>query len=61
VLKLVARRSPREFFRKSEIVLLTAFSTSSSNATLPTTMRVAREALGIPREIAGSSFASAPP
>jgi DAACS family dicarboxylate/amino acid:cation (Na+ or H+) symporter len=53
VLRLVARRRPREFFRKAEIVLLTAFSTSSSNATLPTTMRVAREALGIPREIAG--------
>jgi DAACS family dicarboxylate/amino acid:cation (Na+ or H+) symporter len=53
VLRLVAHRRPREFFRKAEIVLLTAFSTSSSNATLPTTMRVAREALGIPREIAG--------
>jgi dicarboxylate/amino acid:cation (Na+ or H+) symporter, DAACS family len=53
VLRLVARRSPREFFRKAEIVLLTAFSTSSSNATLPTSMRVAREELGIPREIAG--------
>ena len=52
-LKLVARRSPREFFRKAEIVLLTAFSTSSSSATLPTSMRVAREELGIPREVAG--------
>jgi DAACS family dicarboxylate/amino acid:cation (Na+ or H+) symporter len=53
VLALVARRSPREFFRRSEIVLLTAFSTSSSNATLPTSMRVAREELGVPPEIAG--------
>jgi DAACS family dicarboxylate/amino acid:cation (Na+ or H+) symporter len=53
VLALVARRSPREFFRRSEIVILTAFSTSSSNATLPTTMRVAREGLGIPPEIGG--------
>jgi DAACS family dicarboxylate/amino acid:cation (Na+ or H+) symporter len=53
VLALVARRSPREFFRRSEIVLLTAFSTSSSNATLPTSMRVAREGLGVPPEIAG--------
>jgi DAACS family dicarboxylate/amino acid:cation (Na+ or H+) symporter len=52
-LALVARRSPREFFRRSEIVILTAFSTSSSNATLPTTIRVAREELGIPSEIAG--------
>lgn len=53
VLAFVARRSPREFFRRSEIVLLTAFSTSSSNATLPTSMRVAREGLGVPPEIAG--------
>ena len=53
ILRLVARRSPREFFRKAEVVLLTAFSTSSSNATLPTTMRVAQEELGLPREIAG--------
>ena len=53
VLKLVAGRRPGEFFRKAEIVMLTAFSTSSSNATLPTTMRVAQEDMGIPREIAG--------
>jgi DAACS family dicarboxylate/amino acid:cation (Na+ or H+) symporter len=53
ILALVARRSPREFFRKAEIVMLTAFSTSSSNATLPTSMRVGREDLGLPREIVG--------
>jgi DAACS family dicarboxylate/amino acid:cation (Na+ or H+) symporter len=53
ILKLAARRSPLEFFRKAEIVMLTAFSTSSSNATLPTTMRVGQESLGLPREIAG--------
>jgi DAACS family dicarboxylate/amino acid:cation (Na+ or H+) symporter len=52
-LKLVARRSPVEFFRKARLVMITAFSTSSSNGTLPTTMRVAQEELGIPREIAG--------
>lgn len=53
ILVLVARFSPRDFFAKCRIVMLTAFSTSSSNATLPTTMRVARESLGLPREIAG--------
>jgi dicarboxylate/amino acid:cation (Na+ or H+) symporter, DAACS family len=53
ILKFVAGRSPREFFRKAEVVMLTAFSTSSSNATLPTTMRVAQEELGVPREVAG--------
>jgi DAACS family dicarboxylate/amino acid:cation (Na+ or H+) symporter len=33
--------------------MLTAFSTSSSNATLPTTMRVGEEEVGLPREICG--------
>jgi DAACS family dicarboxylate/amino acid:cation (Na+ or H+) symporter len=53
ILKLVARRSPMEFFRKARIVMLTAFSTSSSNATLPTTLRVTEEDLGVPPQIAG--------
>jgi DAACS family dicarboxylate/amino acid:cation (Na+ or H+) symporter len=53
VLWLLARRSPREFFRKAAVVMLTAFSTSSSNATLPTTLRVTEEELGVPRQVAG--------
>lgn len=53
VLKFLAGRSPLEFFRKVRLVMITAFSTSSSNATLPTTMRVGQEQLGLPREIAG--------
>ena len=53
VLKLFSRWKPGEFFRKIRLVMITAFSTSSSNATLPTTMRVAQEEMGIPREIAG--------
>jgi DAACS family dicarboxylate/amino acid:cation (Na+ or H+) symporter len=53
ILKLVARSDPRDFFRKARIVMLTAFSTSSSSATLPTTLRVAQEDLGIPRGISG--------
>jgi dicarboxylate/amino acid:cation (Na+ or H+) symporter, DAACS family len=32
--------------------MVTAFSTSSSNATLPTALRVTEEKLGVPREIA---------
>ena len=51
VLALVARRSPLDFFRRTRVVMLTAFSTSSSNATLPTTMRVAEQELAVPREI----------
>lgn len=53
VIRLVAGRNPWEFFRKIRIVMLTAFSTSSSNATLPTTMEVAQEELGLSREVAG--------
>lgn len=53
VVKFAAGRKPWEFFRKIRIVMLTAFSTSSSNATLPTTMEVAQEELGLSREVAG--------
>lgn len=51
--KLLAGRSPRDFFRQIRLVLVTAFATSSSNATLPTTLRVAQDELGISREVAG--------
>jgi DAACS family dicarboxylate/amino acid:cation (Na+ or H+) symporter len=42
---------PLDFFRRIKTVMLTAFSTSSSNATLPTALRVAEEYLRVPREI----------
>jgi DAACS family dicarboxylate/amino acid:cation (Na+ or H+) symporter len=48
---LLSRISPLDFFRRVKTVMLTAFSTSSSNATLPTALRVAEENLGVPREI----------
>jgi DAACS family dicarboxylate/amino acid:cation (Na+ or H+) symporter len=48
---LLSRISPLEFFRRIRTVMLTAFSTSSSNATLPTALRVSEENLGVPREI----------
>jgi DAACS family dicarboxylate/amino acid:cation (Na+ or H+) symporter len=47
----LSRISPLEFFRRIETVILTAFSTSSSNATLPTAIRVAEENLGVPPAI----------
>jgi DAACS family dicarboxylate/amino acid:cation (Na+ or H+) symporter len=50
-LKVWARVSPIEFFRRARTVMLTAFSTSSSNATLPTALRVAESNLGVPREV----------
>lgn len=50
-LKVAARVSPAAFFRRVRTVMLTAFSTSSSNATLPTALRVSEANLGVPREI----------
>ena len=47
-LKLAAGVSPVEFFRRVRTVMLTAFSTSSSNATLPTALRVSEANLGVP-------------
>ena len=41
------------FYQAIKVVMLTAFSTSSSNATLPTTMRQGEEELGIPKDICG--------
>ena len=48
---LLSRINPIEFFRRIKTVMLTAFSTSSSNATLPTALRVSEENLGVPRDI----------
>ncbi len=50
-LKLAAGVAPVEFFRRIHTVMLTAFSTSSSNATLPSALRVSEANLGVPREI----------
>lgn len=51
--RFLARVPVREFFGKARLMMATAFSTSSSNATLPTTIRTAEEQFGVPREIAG--------
>lgn len=48
---LLSRISPIEFFRRIKTVILTAFSTSSSNATLPTALRVSEQNLGVPQQI----------
>jgi dicarboxylate/amino acid:cation (Na+ or H+) symporter, DAACS family len=42
---------PRTFFRAIRAAMLTAFSTSSSNATLPTALRVAEEELRLPPHV----------
>jgi len=43
--------APRVFFRGVREAMLTAFSTSSSNATLPTALRVAEEELRLPPHV----------
>jgi DAACS family dicarboxylate/amino acid:cation (Na+ or H+) symporter len=47
----IAKRSPIAFFRDIMEVMLTAFATSSSNATLPTSLRVVDEKLGLDKRV----------
>ncbi|MBL8068094.1 MAG: dicarboxylate/amino acid:cation symporter [Armatimonadetes bacterium] len=54
LIKVVAKRNPWDFFRRIRNVMLTAFATSSSNATLPVALKSAEEDLGLPKNI--SSF-----
>ncbi len=54
LVRLLARLNPVTFFRRIAEVPLVAFSTSSSNATLPVTMETAEEKLGVSKEV--SSF-----
>lgn len=48
---LLSRISPIEFFKRIRLAMATAFSTSSSNATLPTALKVTEENLGVPPQI----------
>jgi DAACS family dicarboxylate/amino acid:cation (Na+ or H+) symporter len=50
-IKLLGKRSPIEFFRSVRLAMLTAFSTASSNATLPTALQVAETELKLPRHV----------
>jgi DAACS family dicarboxylate/amino acid:cation (Na+ or H+) symporter len=51
LLGLVARMNPLRFFGRVSDAIMTAFGTSSSNATLPVSLRVTEENLGVRREI----------
>ena len=53
LVRWLGKMNPVEFFGRIKTVVVTAFSTSSSNATLPTTMQVTERNLGVPREVAG--------
>jgi dicarboxylate/amino acid:cation (Na+ or H+) symporter, DAACS family len=48
--KLLGGMSPIRFFRGVRLAMVTAFSTASSNATLPTALKVAEEELHLPRQ-----------
>ena len=52
LLALLARKSPPAFFRETQEASVMAFSTASSNATLPTALRVAETRLKLPPRIA---------
>ena len=52
LLKTLAGKSPIAFFRETQEATVMAFSTASSNATLPTALRVARNQLHLPDRVA---------
>jgi Na+/H+-dicarboxylate symporter len=51
LLRFIARKSPIAFFRETREASVMAFSTASSNATLPTALRVAETQLRLPPKI----------
>jgi dicarboxylate/amino acid:cation (Na+ or H+) symporter, DAACS family len=53
IIRFLIGMSPILFFSRIRAALITAFSTSSSSATLPTAMDIAQEQLGVPQRIAG--------
>jgi DAACS family dicarboxylate/amino acid:cation (Na+ or H+) symporter len=53
IVRVFAGLNPVRFWSKIREVVITAFSTSSSNATLPTTLLVAERTLRIPPKIGG--------
>jgi DAACS family dicarboxylate/amino acid:cation (Na+ or H+) symporter len=53
LVRFLAGIRPVVFFTKMIPVMVTALSTSSSSATLPTTIKIAEESLGVPKRLAG--------
>lgn len=52
IIKYIIKKNPIDFFKNISEVIITAFSTSSSNATLPTSIRVTSEKLKVDKDIA---------
>ncbi len=53
IVRFVMGLSPLVFYSRIRSALITAFSTSSSNATLPAALQAAEQNLGVPPKIAG--------
>jgi len=53
---VIARVNPWHFYKRSADYMMVAFTTRSSNATLPVALQVAEQKLGIRPEIAGFSL-----
>ena len=53
IIRLLIGMSPLQFFRRIRAALVTAFSTSSSSATLPTNIFVGEQNLGLPPQVCG--------
>jgi DAACS family dicarboxylate/amino acid:cation (Na+ or H+) symporter len=53
IVRFLVGMSPLLFFSRIRAALITAFSTSSSSATLPTALDISQEQLGVPQRIAG--------
>jgi DAACS family dicarboxylate/amino acid:cation (Na+ or H+) symporter len=51
LLRMLGGKSPIAFFREVQEAMVMAFSTASSNATLPTALRVSEENLKLPRRV----------
>jgi DAACS family dicarboxylate/amino acid:cation (Na+ or H+) symporter len=47
----LGRRNPIQFFKDVRLAMITAFSTASSSATLPTALKVAEEQLKLPKHV----------
>lgn len=56
LLKYLVKISPREFYKRASPVFLTAFSTASSNGTMPVTIQTLQEKFGVPQRITSFSI-----
>lgn len=51
ILKYVIKIPLKEFFKRASVIFLTAFSTSSSSATMPVTMQTLNDYFGVPEKV----------